>query len=129
MYYPVGMTWLPRIREVGWFVTGHDGPAGSYRYADRHLFVRLQQDLNGSGEWTLELRECHRAADGHVSRVYGDEHDARATLACIYALSKHLASGGVEGNDLVGTGRWEIRSYDLSDADRSQLARVIPSPR
>ena len=114
--YNAGVTWLPRIREAGWLKTGKDGPEGSHRYADRHLFVRLQQDMNGTGEWTLELHDCHRAAGGHVARVYDNESDARAALACIYALTRYL-------EPLTEVGRWEIKTYELSDGDQRQLAR------
>lgn len=117
------MTWLPRIREVGWFITGRDGPDGSYRYADRHLFASLQQDMNGTAEWTLELRDCRSAAGGHVTRVYANEDDARAALACIYALTRHLGPLPDRCTGSVEVGRWEVRTYDLSEADRRQLAR------
>jgi len=92
------VTWLPRIREVGWFKTGEDGPDGSGRYADRRLFVRLQQDMNGTGEWTLELHDCGKAADGRATRVYDNEQDARTALALVYALTRHLgaAAGSVQ---------------------------------
>lgn len=117
------MSWLPRLREVGWFKTGRDGPEGSYRYADEHPFVRLEQDMNGSGEWTLELRDCRQGADGRVRRVYRNERDARTALACLYALTRHLGPLHDHFSGLAEVGRWEIRTFDLSDADRRQLAR------
>jgi hypothetical protein len=83
----VGTSWAPRLREASWFLTGHDGPDGSRRYANRYLFLRLEQDLNGAGEWTVELRDCHRGSDGHAQRAYHDEQDARSAMRCIYALS------------------------------------------
>jgi hypothetical protein len=118
-----GVTWLPRIREVGWFKTGKDGPEGSYRYADRHPFLRLQQDMNGPGEWTLELHDCHRGADVRVTRVYDSEHDARTALACVYVLTRHLGPLPDRFSGPVQLGRWAVRCYDLSEADRRQLAR------
>jgi hypothetical protein len=117
------VTWLPRIREVGWFKTGRDGPGGSGRYADRHLFVRLQQDMNGTGEWTLELHDCRQGADGRVMRVYDNEHDARAALDLVYALARHVEPLQDRFSDVAEFGRWEVHTYDLSDGDVRQLAR------
>jgi hypothetical protein len=94
------------------------GPA-----ADRHLLVRLQQDMNGTGEWTLQLRVCHRAADGHVTRVYVEKDDACTALACIYALARRLGPLPDRCTGSVELGRWEVRTCDLSEPDRRQLAR------
>lgn len=88
--YDVIMSWTPRLREASWFMTGHDGPDGSRRYADRHFFLRVEQDMNGTSEWTVELRDCHRGSDGRTLRTYRNEQDARTAVACIYALTRHL---------------------------------------
>jgi len=116
------MGWLPRLREVGWFKTGRDGPAGSYRYASRHLFACLEQSMDVVDEWTLELHDCCRGADGTVRQVYTCEADARAALACIYALSKHLGPIPDRYGGPAEVGRWEVRTYDLSAADEQRLA-------
>jgi len=115
------MTWLPRLREAAWFKTGRDGPAGSYRYACRHLFVCLEQSMDVVDEWTLELRDCDKGADGRVRQDYTNEADARAALACIYALSRHLGPLEDRYGGPAETGRWEIHSYDLSPSDEQRL--------
>jgi hypothetical protein len=79
--------------------------------------------MNDTGEWTLELRDRHRAADGHVTRVYDNEGDARAALACIYALTRYLEPLPDGFSESTEVGRWEVKSYELSDGDRRQLAR------
>jgi len=118
------MGWMPRIREAGWFKTGRDGPPGSHRYAARHLFMRLEQDMNGTGEWTLQLSDCGKGAEGRVIRVYPCKSDARQALAFIYALTQHLGPLTDRLGNESETGRWEVHSYELSPADQVQLARA-----
>jgi hypothetical protein len=116
------MAWLPRIRAAGWLVTGRDGPEGSYRYLTRHLFVRLEQHMDGSGRWSLEVADCARGADGRVIRVYDGEQDARQALASVQALSLLLTL--VDHYDgTPQTGRWQISQYELGPADEQQLGR------
>lgn len=118
------MSWSPRVREAGWFKTGRDGPPGSHRYACLHLFVRLEQDMNGSGEWTLNLHDCRQGQEGQVDKVYTSEVHAREALACIYALTKHLGPLTDRFGGPSEIGRWEVHTSDLSDADKERLARV-----
>lgn len=120
--YAVVMSWLPRIREVGWYVTGVDVPA-KHVYAVRRLFIRLEQDLDGTGEWTLELRDCSTGAEGWARKVYGDEGDARLALQLIYGLARHLCLPHEQGTRQA-KGRWEVRSYGLSRQDKARLARA-----
>jgi hypothetical protein len=87
--YDLVVSWTPHLREASWFMTGHNGPEGSHCYADRHLFLRVEQDMNGTGEWTVELQDCHRAGRG-IKRTFGSEQDARTATTCIYSLTRHL---------------------------------------
>jgi hypothetical protein len=50
------VTGIPQLREAGWFVTGSD------RDPVRHLFVRMEEHMDGTGVWTVELHECRGAA-------------------------------------------------------------------
>ena len=80
------MAGLPQIREAGWFITDRETDPV------RHLFIRLEERMDGTGSWTLELHRC-RTRPGTPSAVkheYGNEDDARAALTLIYALSRHL---------------------------------------
>jgi hypothetical protein len=120
--YDLIVSWTPRLREASWFMTGRDGPEGSRRYADRHLFLRVEQDLNGTGEWTVELRDCHRAGSW-IKRTFSSEQDARTATACIYALTRHLGPLEDRFSGQTEEGRWKIRSYDLGPGDERQLAR------
>jgi hypothetical protein len=41
--YDAGVTGIPQLREAGWFVTGSD------RHPVRHLFVRMEEHMDGTG--------------------------------------------------------------------------------
>jgi len=108
--------------------TGRDGPEGSHRYACRHLLVRLVQNMNVADEWTLELHDCAKGAEGQVRHVYGCEADARAALACIYALSRHLGPLADRFGGPAELGRWDVHTYELSAADEHRLASLAGRP-
>jgi hypothetical protein len=69
------------LREVGWLVTGDDPDPVP------HLFVRMEEAMDGSGTWTVELSECRGRCGtaGNAPHRYSAEADARAALAAIYA--------------------------------------------
>jgi hypothetical protein len=127
--YDLVVSWTPHLREASWFMTGRDGPEGSHRYADRHLFLRVEQDMNGTGEWTVELRDCHRAGRG-IKRTFRSEQDARTATTCIYALTRHLGPLEDRFSGPAEEGRWTIRTYNLAPGDERRLAlfaRALPA--
>jgi hypothetical protein len=95
----------------------HTGPA------TRHLFVRLEQRMDGSGQWTLEVAICGRRADGWAKRVYETEQDARQTLACVEALGLLMGPLADHYDGAEEFGRWQLRHYDLDAADRQHVHR------
>jgi hypothetical protein len=101
------MAGIPRIREAGWFITDSD------RDPVRHLFVRLEQYMDGSGAWTLELHECRgrRGVAGKAEHRYATETDARTALVGICALSNHLAPLPTWTDSKAEPGRWRMLTY------------------
>ena len=101
------MVGIPQLREVGWLITGTD------RYLVRHLFIRLEETMDGSGVWTVELADCQRRAaeGGHVMHHYGGEADARTAVAAIYALSRHLSPLPTWDSQRWELARWRVRTY------------------
>jgi hypothetical protein len=51
------MAGTPQVREPGWSVTGHDDDRAC------HLFVRLEERMDGGRTWTLDPHRCG-ARDG-----------------------------------------------------------------
>lgn len=80
--------------------------------------------MNHPDRWTLELAICGRRSDGEACRIYTSERDARAALACIYALSRHLGPPADRYGGPPEIGRWRIRTYDLSPTDEKRLATL-----
>jgi hypothetical protein len=114
---------IPQLREASWFVTGRD------QDPVRHLFLRLQERMDGSGVWTVELHRCavRRADGGAVDREYRAEADARTAVRLIYALTKHLVDMPTWAPDVTETGRWHTRTYEPSPQDvqfRLRTARL-----
>ena len=99
------MAGAPQLREVGWFITGTDRDP---RY---HLFVRLEERMDGSGEWTVELRRCDGRGEGAYARhVYPTEVEAGHALQAIYSLSRHLEPLPTYSEQME-VGRWRRRTY------------------
>ncbi|GAA3449708.1 hypothetical protein GCM10018962_15410 [Dactylosporangium matsuzakiense] len=98
---------IPKLREAGWLITGTD------RDPVRHLFFRVEQTLDGTGEWTVELSDCRRRADdgGRTQRRYSCETDARTALAAVLTLSRHLPPLPTWDPQLCEPARWRVRSW------------------
>ncbi|MEV6930885.1 hypothetical protein AB0M46_41225 [Dactylosporangium sp. NPDC051485] len=101
------MVGIPQLREAGWLITGDD------RDPVRHLFIRLEETMDGSGVWTLELADCRRRASdgGHVMHRYSCEANARTATVAIYALSRHLAPLPIWDPDRREQARWRVKVY------------------
>lgn len=114
------MVGAPRLREAGWFVTGDD------RDPVRHLFVRLEELMDGSGVWTLELQECRgrRGEAGRAMRRYNNESDARTALRLVYVLSSHLAPLPGWDPNHAERGRWRVRTCEPSEYELRQRHRA-----
>jgi hypothetical protein len=98
------------VREAGWFVTGRDDDPV------RHMFVRLEERMDGTGTWTLELHLC-ADEDGRATNVYSDESDARAALDAIYRLSRQLGELPTWDPTIRQPGRWTIRTRPPTPQD------------
>jgi hypothetical protein len=96
---------IPQVREAGWFVTGSD------RDPVRHLFVRMEEHMDGSGVWTVELHECRgrRGEGGKAMHRYPSESQAKEALHLIYQLSRHLAPLPTWDDQQREDGRWRVR--------------------
>lgn len=99
------MAGFPQLRQAAWLITGTD------RDPVRHLFVRLEEAMDGSGEWTMELSDCRgRAGEGgHVMHRYNCETDARTAAAAIYALGLHLEPLPTWNPQHHEQARWRVR--------------------
>jgi hypothetical protein len=117
-YVPV-MAGIPQLREAGWLITGDD------RDPVRHLFVRMEESMDGSGVWTVELHECRgrRGDAGKAMHRYAIQADARAALAAIYLLSRYLAPLPTWDPQRVEPGRWRVRVYEPTASDLRQRGR------
>ncbi|WP_327007576.1 hypothetical protein OHA72_10080 [Dactylosporangium sp. NBC_01737] len=102
------MVGIPQLREVGWLVTGPD------RDPVRYLFLRVEEFVDGSGVWSVELHECRgrRDAAGRARHSYPSEADARAALAVIYRLSEFLEPLPTWDEQQLEPGRWRVRVYE-----------------
>lgn len=109
---------IPQLREVGWLITGYD------RDPVRHLFVRLEEAMDGGGTWTVELSECRgrRGADGNAVHRYPAEADARAALDAIYRLGRHLGPLPTWDPQRAESGRWRVRVYEPTERDPRRSA-------
>ncbi len=115
------MTGIPRIREAGWFITGQD------RDPVRHLFVRLEERMDGSVVWTVELHLCRPPHDhtGKAMREFPTEAGARTALHTIYALSRHLVEQPTWTAGRRERGRWRIWTIE---PDRTWSRSTPASP-
>ena len=110
------VTGIPQLREAGWLITGPD------KDPVRHLFTRLEEHMDDSGIWTVELREC-RGRGGKAAHSYPTESEARDSLDMIYRLSRHLAPLPTWDQGQVEPARWRIRVYDPTEQDLHQRDR------
>jgi hypothetical protein len=80
----------------------------------RYLFLRMEQTVDGSGEWTVELSDCRRRVNegGHGMHRYEGEAEARTAVAAIYALSRHLMPLPTRDPQHREPPRWRVRAYD-----------------
>lgn len=103
------MPGAPQLREVAWLVTGPD------RDPVRHLYVRLEERMDGSGVWTLGVRECS-GLGRKTMRCYGNEADARDRLQAVYALysRQQLPMWDPEQREEA---RWRVRTFPPSEYD------------
>ncbi|GAB3861682.1 hypothetical protein ACFPIJ_12030 [Dactylosporangium cerinum] len=118
------MVGIPQLREAGWLITGTD------RDPVRHLFVRLEETMDGSGLWTVELSDCRRPASegGHIMHRYRCEAHARSAVAAIYALSRHLEPLPTWDPQRCEQARWRVRAVapELAGASRGSPAARQP---
>ncbi len=114
--YAAVMAGIPQLREAGWLITGDD------RDPVRHLFVRMEETMDGSGVWTVELHECRgrRGDAGKAMHRYATEADARAA---IYQLSRHVAPLPTWDAQRREPGRWRVRVYEPTAQDLNQRRR------
>jgi len=101
----------PQVREAGWFVTGRDDDP------IRHLFVRLEERMDGTGTWTLELHLCGNREVGKAMNVYQRESDARTALDAIYHLSRYLRELPTWNPMITEPGRWRLHSRPPTPQD------------
>lgn len=111
------MAGLPRLREAAWLVTGPD------RWPLYHLQVRLYEAMDGSGVWTLKVRECRPAGpvEHRSQRCYATEAEARADLQQIYELGRRQLPTRQPG--LQEEGRWRVRVHPPDRYDLQLRAR------
>lgn len=108
------MVGIPQLRASAWFITGREREHRS-EYPRYHLLVRLWEHLDGSGVWSVDLHDCAApAGGGRVERRFDCEDDARAALAAVLALARHLPPlptmpplGETEPG--YEAGRWQVR--------------------
>lgn len=108
------------MREAAWLVTG---PATD---PVRHVFVRLEQRVDGSGSWTVEVHLC-RERRGHPAaamHVYPDEESARAAVRAMYALGRHLDALPTWNPDRCEPGRWRVQKYEDDARDQPPTPAV-----
>lgn len=74
----------------------------------------MEETVDGSGQWTVELSDCRRRAGegGHVMHHYRHEGDARAAVAAVYALSRHLEPLPTWNTRHSEPPRWRVRAYE-----------------
>jgi hypothetical protein len=89
--------------------------------------VRLQQRIDATGRWTLEVSDCARGADGRAIRVYETEHDARLAWDCVQKLGVLLGPLVDRYDGTEEHRRWQTKHYDLSASHVQQLARLAGS--
>jgi hypothetical protein len=115
---------IPQLREAGWLITGKDHDPV------RHLLVRMQEHMDGTGTWTVELYECRgrRGDAGNAMHSYVTETDARAALNAIYQLSRHLTPLPTWQPQKVEPGRWRTHVYEPTQQDLRQRHREQETP-
>jgi hypothetical protein len=106
---------IPQLREAGWLITGKD------QDPVRHLFVRMEECMDGSGVWTVELHECRgrRGEAGRAMHRYAAEGDARAALSAIYRLSRYLPPLPTWDPQRLEPGRWRVHAYQPTGRTRA----------
>ncbi|GAB3852243.1 hypothetical protein ACFPIJ_42280 [Dactylosporangium cerinum] len=111
------MVGIPQLREASWLITGTD------RDPVRHLFVRLEEAVDGSGVWTVELSDCrlHTRDGGHAIHRYNCEADARMAVALIHTLGTHLDPLPTWNPQQREHARWRVRAMPSEPA--SQVRR------
>jgi hypothetical protein len=87
---------------------------GSDRDPLRHLFLRVEEAMDGSGVWTVELFECRgrRGEAGKVLRRFDGEADARRAVDLVCRLSRYLVPLPTWEAQRCEQGRWRLRAYD-----------------
>jgi hypothetical protein len=113
--YDIGVTGIPQPRETGWFITDRDTDPV------RHLFLCMEERMDGSGVWTVELHECRdrRGDAGKAMHSYPSETAAREALDLIYRLSRYLVPLPTWNEQQVEDGRWRVRVYEPAGSVRA----------
>lgn len=116
---------IPQLRVAGWFITDSD------RDPVRHLFLRVEQTMDGTGVWTVELHECRGrlGTAGKAMHRYPTEADARAAVDLILQLSRHLVPLPCWDSGRSEPGRWRICDYEYTRSEQHRRERLVgPSP-
>ena len=105
-------------------ITGND------RDPVRYLFVRMEEHVDGTGAWTVELHECRgrRGDPGKAKHSYATETEARAALNAIYQLSRRLVLLPTWDPQEMEAGRWRVRVYEPTEQDLHQRRRESKAP-
>lgn len=116
---------LPQPRESSWFITGKDSDPV------RHLFLLLEERMDGTGIWTLKLRLClaRREDASTAEQQYDTEAQARTALQAIYTLSRYLCPLPTWDPETFEVGRWRIRTQKPTEYDLHHRSRHTSTPR